>query len=247
MSDVVRVFIGSSANGEDADIEAAYEYSIRKNCSKEVQITWMRQTNDTSSIWGGWATERWSTPFSGFRWVIPELCEFKGRAIYTDCDMINYRDMDKLINVEMNGKPIAARRGSRFGGHEFCVMVIDCDAIKPHLIPISRQKNLPESHHRFINKFSGNSELVEDLDPRWNCLDGEDRPLHDIWQLHFTKMSSQPWKPDWFTGEHEKHARQDIVDEFYRVFEEAKQNGFDPDAKREELSDSNVVYNIIGR
>jgi RNAse (barnase) inhibitor barstar len=155
--------------------------------------------------------------------------------------------MDKLINVEMNGKPIAARRGSRFGGHEFCVMVMDCGAMKSHLIPISRQKNLPESHHRFINKFSGNSELVEDLDPRWNCLDGEDRPLYDIWQLHFTKMSSQPWKPDWFTGEHEKHSRQDIVEEFYRVFEEAKQNGFNPDVRREELSNSNVVYNIIGR
>lgn len=246
MSDVVRIFIGSSANGEDADIESAYEYSIRRNCSKEVDITWMRQTNDTPSTWGGWMTERWSTPFSGFRWAIPEMCGFQGRAIYTDCDMINYRDMNTLINVEMNGKPLAARRGSRFGGHEFCVMVMDCSKMESLVIPIARQKKLPESHHRYINKFSGNSELVEDLDPRWNCLDGEDRKLHDIWQLHFTKMSTQPWKPDWFTGQPEKHPRQDIVDEFYRVLEEAKQAGFEPDKRRQEFNDA-VEYNIIGR
>jgi hypothetical protein len=35
--------------------------------------------------------------------------------------------------------------------------------------------------------------------------------------------------------------------EWDNIYNEAKQNGFDPDAKREELSDSNVVYNIIGR
>ena len=32
-NDPVKVFIGTSANGEDAKIEMAYEHSIRKNCS----------------------------------------------------------------------------------------------------------------------------------------------------------------------------------------------------------------------
>lgn len=247
MSDVVRIFIGSSANGEDADIETVYEHSIRKNCSKQVEITWMRQTNDTNSVWNGWTTENWSTPFSGFRWAIPEMCNFEGRAIYTDVDMINYRDMNELLNVEMNGKPIAARRGSRFGGHEFCVMVFDCEEMEKHLISVSRQKTLPAIHHRYINRFSGDEETVQDLDPRWNCLDGESRPLNDIWQLHFTKMSTQPWRPEWFTGTIEKHPRQDIVDEFYRALEEAKEAGLDPEVRRQELANSNVVYNIIGK
>jgi len=30
MSDKVRIFIGSSANGEDAEAEMTYEYSLRK-------------------------------------------------------------------------------------------------------------------------------------------------------------------------------------------------------------------------
>ena len=31
MSNKVRIFIGSSANGEDAEAEMTYEYSLRKN------------------------------------------------------------------------------------------------------------------------------------------------------------------------------------------------------------------------
>ena len=66
-NDAVKVFIGTSSNGEDAKIEIAYEHSIRKNCSRPVDITWMRQTNDETSFWHGWADKNWSTPFSGFR------------------------------------------------------------------------------------------------------------------------------------------------------------------------------------
>lgn len=247
MSDPVRIFIGSSANGEDAEIEIAYEYSIRKHCSRPVDITWMRQTNDQESIWGGWATERWSTPFSGFRWAIPEACNFQGRAIYTDCDMINYKDMAELIDTDLEGKPCAARRGQRFGGHEFCVMVMDCERMRDYMIPVTRQKRIPESHHRMIAKFSGNERLVKDLDPRWNCLDGEDRALDDIWQLHFTRMNSQPWQPTWFTGQPEKHRRDDIVQEFYSHLQEARDNGYDDAALGTELAEDIVTYNIIGK
>ena len=49
-NDAVKVFIGTSSNGEDAKIEMAYEHSIRKNCSRPVDITWMRQTNDETSF-----------------------------------------------------------------------------------------------------------------------------------------------------------------------------------------------------
>lgn len=247
MSDPVRIFIGSSANGEDAQIEIAYEHSIRRNCSRPVEITWMRQTNDTDSIWGGWQTQNWSTPFSGYRWAIPEACNFEGRAIYTDCDMINFKDMAELLDVDLQGKPCAARRGSRFGGHEFCVMVFDCAAMRQHVLPVARQKKIAEAHHRMIGKFSGNGDLVADLDPRWNCLDGEDYSLDDIWQLHFTRMNSQPWQPAWFTGQPEKHRRDDVVEAFYHSLQLARDAGYDDAALQTKLAENNVKYNIIGR
>lgn len=248
-ADPVRLFIGSSSNGEDHDAEVAYVHSLRKNLSpdRELKITWMRQTHDISSAWHGWATTNWSTPFSGFRWAIPEVCSFQGRAIYTDVDMINYRDISELADVDLNGKPFAARRGLRFGGHEFCVMVIDCKAAQFLIPPVSRAKLFPEFHHRMIAAFSGNDEYVEDLDPRWNCLDGENLDLKDIWQLHFTNMATQPWKPSWYTGETKEHPRPDVV----RAWHDAVAESYDV-RESAKFRDSlvyhePVAYNIIGR
>ena len=240
---MIRMFIGSSSNGEDATIEAAYEYSLRKNTSRKIEINWMRQTADMDSYWYHENTERWSTPFSGYRWFIPEFCGYKGRAIYTDCDMINFKDIEELWNVDMKGKPIAARKGVRFGGHEFCVMVIDNAAMKQHLIPSARQAMNEHYHHRMISLFSGNDELVEDLDPRWNCLDGEDRELDDIWQLHYTNMATQPWRPSWYVGPQNDHPREDIVRVYHDTLEEATANGYPPKEFGHEIDD----YLIIGQ
>ena len=244
MSDRIKMFIGTSSNGEDNPIEAVYEYTLRKNCSKEIDIVWMRQTNDTNSFWHGFDTSNWPTPFSGYRWAIAEYCNFEGRAIYTDCDMINFRDMNELWEFDMKGKPFAARKGNRFGGHEFCVTLIDCDKVK-NLQPVSvkRQKTLDTYHQRCIRSYSGNDDVVAELDSRWNCLDGEDRKIEDIWQLHWTKMASQPWKPSWFTGIPEEHQRKDLVELFYDLKEEAILAGYLGQPKE----DPPVKYNIIGR
>ena len=76
-SDPIRLFIGSSSNGEDVPIEAIYEHTLRKNTERELEIVWMRQTRDMENFWGieKDATQRWPTPFSGYRWMIPEYCE----------------------------------------------------------------------------------------------------------------------------------------------------------------------------
>lgn len=242
---MIRLFIGSSSNGEDATIEAAYLNSIEKHASTEVDLTFMRQTNNPDSFWHGWASETWPTPFSGFRWGIAEYCNFEGRAIYTDCDMINYRDMQELMDIDMEGKPLAARKGTRFGGHEFCVTVIDCAAFKEYSIPVDRVKKISETHQRMIQKFSGNDTLVKELDPKWNVLDGEEYDLEEIYQLHFTNMATQPWAPSWFTGIRQEHPRADVVAEYERALEEARGNGYSP----VDLIPGSPFgeYNIIGR
>ena len=243
MSDIVRIFIGTSANGEDAEAEMTYEYSLRSNCSRPLEIVWMRQTLNKASPWGGWETQEWSTPFSGFRWAIPEVCKFKGRAIYTDVDMINMRDISELFDMELNGKPMTARKGARFGGHEFCVIVFDCQKMEEHLVPIERMKVNSSAHHRMIRYFSGNEKLVQEMDMRWNCHDGEGLNAEDIWHLHFTKMATQPWKPKWFTGTLEEHPRQDLVRVWQGMRDSAKANGYSVQIPNTPI----VPYRIIGR
>ena len=94
-----------------------------------------------------------------------------------------------------------------------------------------------------ISLFSGNDELVEDLDPRWNCLDGEDRELYDIWQLHYTNMATQPWRPSWYVGPQNDHPREDIVRVYHDTLEEATANGYPPKEFGHEIDD----YLIIGQ
>lgn len=206
----VRLFIGTSANGEDMDAEMVYAHSLKANASIPLDITWMRLSIDGDSPWGGWDTRQWPTPFSGFRWAIPEVCQFQGRAIYTDVDMINFRDIAELWNTDMRGAVAMARKGPRFGGHEFCVMLIDCAKMQEHVIPIARQKRLPETHFRMIQKMSG-APCIGELDPRWNVLDGEQYAVADMWQLHFTNMATQPWAPAWYRGpKGQPHPRPDL-------------------------------------
>lgn len=239
----IKLFIGTSPNGEDRDIEMTYEYSIKKNTSADIDITWMKISSNKDDIWGGWDTSLWFTPFSGFRWAIPHACNFEGIAIYTDVDMINFKDIEELAKTDLKGRPFAARKGKRFGGYELCVMVIDCEKAKKYIWDIERLKNNPNSHEWHRNRISGFSRLITPLNPLWNCLDGEKVDINDIYQLHYTKMASQPWKPAWFNGENEKHARDDIEKIYWDMKEEAIQNGCKPAPFPEQP----IEYKIIGQ
>jgi hypothetical protein len=84
-----------------------------------------------------------------------------------------------------------------------------------------------------------------DLDPRWNCLDGENYALDEIFQLHYTKMATQPWQPAWFRGKPEQHPRQDVVDLFWNTLKEAEENGYD---HTQRIPDEPFgEYNILGQ
>src|SRR3990167_5362559 len=135
----------------------------------------MRQTQDRSSFWFGFETSTWSTPFSGFRWAIPEYCGFHGRALYTDVDMINRRDISQLFDLDLQGRALAARRGTRFGGFEFCVTLFDCAAMQPFLAAMNIWDRT--FHHNAMAFFSSHPELLLTIDPRWNCFDGEGRSV----------------------------------------------------------------------
>lgn len=239
--DKVRMFIGSSANGEDAVAEMAYEYTLRKNTSRDLEIVWMRQTKDPESFWYGFNDIRWSTPFSGFRWAIPEYCNYEGRAIYTDVDMLNFHDIGELFDLPIpDDKWMLARNGTRFGGKEFCVILFDNAKFKGTIQEKEIWKDKRSAHHEFMDAFIRKN-LVGDLDPAWNSHDGDAEPFKI---LHYTTMATQPWKPNWYVGQVREHPRKDLVELFWKTVEEAKQNGY----KIEDYQNSNnYQYRIIGQ
>jgi hypothetical protein len=207
---MIKVFVGTSANGEDIKAEQALEYSLRKNCHLPIDITWMRREH--GEVFSGWNTKDWQTPFSGFRWAIPSACNFKGRAIYMDVDTVNLRNIDELFEIDMD-KPIHARFVKKFNRHETSVMVMDCEKLK-NILPSLQE--LKAGIKPIITKDS-----IGHLDPRWNCLDGEDYEVTDIWHLHFTWMPSQPWQPAWNTGDKQTHKRPELVKLWNNIYDES--------------------------
>jgi hypothetical protein len=238
---MIRVFVGCDPNHCDLESQAVLEWSIRKHASQPVEITWMRLSHDPASPWSGWNTKEWTTTFSGFRWAIPEVCGFKGRAIYTDSDVIFMADIAELWRQEFRpGKAVMAKGG---GSWRLCVSMWDCEAARQWVLPLGELKANPHSHAIMTQRVRS-GKWVQAFDGNWNCLDGENyNPLSnpEVKAIHYTSIGSQPHLryaiarlkakglSHWYDGRIERHWRPDLVTLFDELFEEAKANGYPPE------------------
>jgi len=214
----VKVFVGTSPNGEDDVAEKTLEYSLKKHSSEPVECIFMRNNNDPDNIFGNFDNKTWATPFTGLRWIIPYACNFQGRAIYMDVDQINFHDIADMWNIDLQGKIFGAVN------NRACVMLIDCEKFQSIAKPLEQLKKSNSFQHEYYNILR-NSNNTKQIDSRWNVLDGrgyENNP-EEIWHLHFTSMPTQPWKPKWFRGTPRPHPRKDLVALWEKYRDEAFQ------------------------
>jgi hypothetical protein len=233
---MIRVFIGAPPRGDDAEQMMVAEYTLRKFVSEPVDITWLIISEDPVSPLYGWARAQWATPFSGLRWAVPHLCEFAGRAIYLDCDIIVQDDIAKLWNLELWDCPVAAR-----GGWRYCVTLFDCQAVKAHMLPLDALKSA-DGHSRQMGYFRARPQLTMAFGSIWNYLDDEDRgPLSDAGIVHYTALPSQPSRKHslrrlidgglkhWYRKPTTKHPRAEIVELYENALAEAISEGYAPE------------------
>lgn len=229
MTDEIRVFVGCAANGEDMESQAVLEHTLRKHSSRPVEITWMQLSRDPRSPFysdggEGWQTQDWATPFSGFRWAVPELCKFQGRAIYTDSDVIFRADPAELWDQPMKEGKVVLAKGGR-AAWRFCVSLWDCEASSEKIPPIHRLR-LRTSHRDMTSRFRG-APFVQPFQGQWNYCDNEDFTAIGLAKaVHYTDMSTQPQlrhalprlaaegRQHWFNGQIRVHPRQEVVDLF---------------------------------
>jgi len=239
--DPIRIFVGCSANGEDAEAQGMLEYTLRKYCTRPMEIVWMKLTRDQNSTWycnpekhEGWNTRGWATPFSAFRWSIPYACDFRGRAIYMDVDQIVRDDIGGLWDQEIpDGKVLLSKNDKTF-----CVMLMDCERMKSILPPFNVL--LKELEYRKVREAAGR--LSAKFEDNWNCLDGENYKTlmeRDIKVIHFTKVETQPhfkyalprlraegqmhWNRQ---AQFLRHARADVEPLVDRIWREAQAAGY---------------------
>lgn len=205
-SDLINIFIGSEPGNQDA--EKVLQWSIEQTTSGPFEVMWMSD-GIPASLWQHWNKGRpdrtqntakgWKTNFSAFRWAIPELCQFQGRAIYLDVDQIVLKDLRQMWELPMNGCSYLAIQPERTD-----VMLMDCSCFSGNWWPaLSKMKpsGHTQKHYRVLTQKNTKVGL---LDPIYNCLDG-DGYSDQTRLVHYTKMDTQPWHPFPSTIQYKTH------------------------------------------
>lgn len=245
--DLIKVFVGCDPNNCDLEQMMVLDYSIRKNTKCPVEIIWMQLSHNPTSPWFsdqtnhlGWSTEKWATPFSGFRWAIPELCNFEGRAIYMDADVIVLTDLAELWNTPFDSNTMVIAKGGKSTAR-LCTCVWNCEEAKQYLPSLQKIKEDPEAHQKLMKLIKNKPQLVQNYTDSYNCIDGDDLPIDKIKILHYSDMGTQfshkyaiprlekDNQKHWFDGKIMPHSRQDLTELFDQYYAEALELGYEPE------------------
>ncbi len=135
------------------------------------------------------------TGFSFYRFSIPETCQFQGRALYLDADIVVLCDLKELFEIEIDGYGVLSRPYPKINGYFTSVMIMDCAKLTNWKI------------HQWVTlinaKIAGYRDTMA-ANPLGLCHK-EFGPLDTIWNdfdqcsektkiLHYTYVPTQPWK-----------------------------------------------------
>jgi len=220
---MIRFFIGYDER--EAVAYHVLSHSILRHATTPVSITPLVQS--TLREWGLYRRAPdalASSAFSLTRFLVPELCNFRGEAIYMDCDMLCLRD------------PVPPMCGDEGLGRQFCwqcnreeyaVAVCKHEYVSKREIKMDGQANFPYPRKNWSSLMVFNNEKCQTLTKeyvnaatpaelhRFAWVKDEDiraMPLTNNWLvdeyasnpsariLHYTLGG--PWFPQW-QGDHE--------------------------------------------
>lgn len=222
----VRVFIGS---GEASVLERkTLIHSLRKHTKRELDIYVFNGThnsiehNDDAPVLANmplWIKYKNYTEFSNYRWLIPEICGYRGRAIFLDSDMVCLSDIGELFDADMQGADMLAKAEAYKGEKSWGMsnVLFDCSKCRFDLEKIFRdveQGSFTNTEfHQMAPKFLAKYPFrLGAMDPNWNVFDHHDEKTKLI---HYTNLRTQPWK---FPG----HKHEAL---WFKYFNEARKAG----------------------
>jgi hypothetical protein len=198
----LRIFIGTDATQVVA--QQVLEYSIRAHASIAVEIVPLR---DLPVRVPKDASNQPRTGFTFYRFMIPQLCEHRGRALYLDPDMLVLGDVAELTDITFGDHQILCThqpapppqwKGDpkfRAGLHS-AVMLLDCSRLQwdvNELISGLDEDRYTYAELRDLSIFDPS--IVGDTIPiEWNHLERYEPGVTRL--LHYTVVSTQPWKSD---------------------------------------------------
>lgn len=205
----VRVFIGS---GDASVLERkTLVHSIKRNTSRDLEIWHYNGTSNTIENEVGEqrpcpkkpslaSHHRYATEFSLFRFYIPQLCNFQGKALYLDSDMIVLSDIGELYDISLNGFDFAACPDAypSIAPNRWALstMLIDCSVCRFDLDTIfsyiqQRQFSYAEFSQMGQRARNSLSYRIKEIPKVWNHFDKMEK---DTKLVHYTDLDRQPWK-----------------------------------------------------
>ena len=201
----IKVFIGS---GEASLIERKVAiHSLRKHTTRDLDIFVCNGThnaielNDDEPFLAPMSLRvkyRNVTEFSLYRYLIPQLCDYHGRAIYIDSDTICLADIGELFDTPFDGADFLAKPDAYLGDELWglSVMLIDCAKcgfdLEQIVDEIDRGLYSMTDFSLMAPKFLEHHPYkIGRLDEAWNVFDQWDDQTKLI---HYTNLETQPWK-----------------------------------------------------
>jgi hypothetical protein len=235
MSDTIRLFVGVDGTNCDLESQAVAEYSARKHCSLPLSITWMQQAK--KGPWSGWNCSTGRTPFTHFRWSIPAVCNYEGKAIYTDSDFIFLADLADLWRQPVPNVGLVRNATGKLSTS--CIL-FDCAKAKKHVPSLDELRAMPDAHSVVLNYFRANPHLLAAFEGNWDCPDLKGYTLGDpdVKAVHYTRISSQlqlkhaiprlraEGRSHWYDGEIHEHPSRELQALFDQLLTEAAVAGY---------------------
>jgi hypothetical protein len=159
------------------------------------------------------------TEFSNYRWMIPELCGYRGRAIFLDSDMVCLADIGDLFDADMGGCDMLAKAEAYKGDRSWGMsnILFDCEKCRFPLEDIFREVDAGQYTNTDFQQMTPafltrRPYRIGPLDPAWNSFDVRDAGTKLI---HYTNLRTQPWK---FPG----HVHEEL---WFQWFNDARKAG----------------------
>ncbi|WP_202975755.1 glycosyltransferase [Bradyrhizobium algeriense] len=196
----VRIFVGTDRS-QMVGVKVL-EYSVKRHTDLPIEVT---PLIDVKLPEPRDPRQRQRTGFSFARFAIPRLANYRGRALYTDADMLVFKDIRELWSVDFEGAKVVVQEelpgqhakhrkafapGKRV--KQCSVMLVDCEAARWDPEEIVRGLDDSYSYEDLMQNLCilREDEVSYRVPFRWNSLEHYD---DTTCLIHYTDMPTQPW------------------------------------------------------
>ena len=208
-----RVFIGYDSRQDMA--YRVLKYSIEKHSSRSVDIRPLVLKDLEKKMGFRRAVDPLaSTEFTYTRFLVPDLCEFKGTAVFMDCDMLCLADIHELFELDLsdcwlrvvkhNYQPAAmvkmdGRIQTQYPRKNWSsLMLLNCEKLT-----MRSKENVETKSGAWLHRFEAiPDERLGEIPKVWNVLERYDK---DTKLIHYTEggpwyehLKDHPYGDIWF-------------------------------------------------